>query len=123
MASLSEIRLRLLDLHKALVDAQRRDYERLHGRQSDSAFLEQLVRNPDFGWLGALTALIVRIDEALEESGSTPEALQRDWIEQIRKLLTPAATGAEFNRKYEQLTQQVPEILVAHGAVMRALRA
>jgi hypothetical protein len=31
--------------------------------------------------------------------------------------------GNEFNRRYEQFTQQVPDIVVAHGEVMRALRA
>jgi hypothetical protein len=66
MASLHEVRLKLLELHKALVEAERRGYERVHGRQSDTVFLE-----------------------ALEDG----------------------------------LTQQVPEILVAHGEVMRALRA
>lgn len=118
MASLSEIRLRLLDLHKALVNAERRDYERVHGRQSDTAFLEALVKDPLLAWLGALTTLIVRLEEALEEG--TP-AVQKDWSEAIRKLLTPDATSAEFNRHYGRLTQQVPDIVVAHGAVMRAL--
>ena len=112
MASLSEVRLRLLELHKALVDAERRDYERLHGRQSDTDFLEVLVKDPNLSWLGALTALIVRLDEALEEG----------WIEQVRKLLTLSVASGEFNPKYRQLTQQVPEVLVAHGAVMQALR-
>ena len=119
MASLSEVRLRLLDLHKALVDAERRGYERVHGRQSDTAFLEALVKDPLLAWLGALTTLIVRLEEALEEEGAP--AVQQDWSEAIGKLLTPDAAGAEFNRHYERLTQQVPEVLVAHGAVMRAL--
>lgn len=123
MASLGEVRLRLLDLHKTLVDAERRDYERLHGRQSDTAFFELLVRNPAFAWLGPLTALIVRLDEALEEGAPGGQVLQQDWIEQIRTLLMPSATGGAFNKKYEQLTQQVPDIVVAHGAVMQALRA
>ena len=114
---LGEVRLRLLDLHKALVDAARRDYERVHGRQADPAFLEALVKDPGLAWLGALTTLIVRLDEALEDG----EALQEGWHEPIRRLLKPDAAGGEFNRKYDQLTQQVPEVVVAHGAVMRAL--
>jgi hypothetical protein len=118
MASLGEVRFRLLDLHKALVDAERRDYERVHGRVSDTAFLEALVKDPLLAWLGALTTLIVRLEEALEED--TPAA-QKEWSRTIRNLLTPDAAGAEFNRHYERLTQQVPDIVVAHGAVMRAL--
>jgi len=117
--ALGEVRLRLLDLHKALVEAARREYERVHGRQSEPAFLEVLVKDRDFAWLGALTALIARLDEALEEG----DPLQEDWIEQVRRLLTPGMAGGDFNRKYEQLTQQLPEIVVAHGEVVRALRA
>jgi hypothetical protein len=116
MATPAEVRLRLLDLHKALVDAERRRYEKLHGRQTDNAFLEALVRDPQFAWLGRLTALIVRLDEALEEGA----ALEREWTAEIRRLVTPVG-AEEFNRKYDELTQQVPEILVAHGAVMQAL--
>ncbi len=64
----------------------------------------------------------MRLDEASEESAPGRDALHNDCIEQIRKLLMPGAAGGEFNRKYEQLTQQVPEVLVAHGALMHALR-
>jgi hypothetical protein len=117
--ALGEVRLRLLDLHKALVEAARREYERVHGRQSEPAFLEVLVKDRDFAWLGALTALIARLDEALEEG----DPLQEDWIEQVRRLLNPGMAVGDFNRKYEQLTQQLPEIVVAHGEVVRALRA
>jgi hypothetical protein len=114
---LDEIRRRLLDLHKALVDAGRRDYERVHGRQSDPAFLEVLVKDAGFAWLGAITGLIARLDEALEEG----ETSAQRWSDTIRQLLVPDAAGSEFNRKYAQYTQQVPDVLVAHGAVLRAL--
>jgi hypothetical protein len=118
MASLSEVRSRLLELHKALVEAERRDYERLHGRHSDTDFLEVLIKDPNLSWLGALTALIVRLDEALEDG----EALEEGWNEQVRRLLALTAASGEFNPKYRQLAQQIPEVLVAHGAVMQALR-
>lgn len=123
MVALDEVRHRLLALHKTLVEAGRRDYERLHGRQTDSDFLELLVRDPEFAWLGALTALIARLDEIAAERAPSRDALLKDCVGQLRKLLVPAADGAEFNRRYEQLTQQVPEVLVAHGALMQALRA
>jgi hypothetical protein len=67
MTPLSELRRHLLDLHQALVDAMRRDYERTSGRLSDGEFLEALVNDPAFAWLRPLTALIVRLDELLEE--------------------------------------------------------
>jgi hypothetical protein len=118
MANLNEVRRGLLELHKTIVEAARREYERSHGRQSDPAFLEVLVTDPGFTWLAPLTALIVALDEAAEKN----VLLGDEWVAGIRELLIPDAAGQEFNRKYEELTQQVPEILVAHGALMRALR-
>ena len=117
--AIHDVRLRLLELHKTIVDASRREYEWLHGRQSDPAFLEVLLRDPAFAWLGPLTALIVALDEASEQNAS----LDAEWISRIRKILTPDASGPEFNRKYGEFTQRVPDILVAHGAVMHALKS
>ena len=120
MASLSDIRRRLLELHKALVDAEREDHERGHGRMTDRAFLDALIKNPAFAWLGALTALIVRIDE-LEDEDNAPTDLPRDYAAEIRKLLKPSASGSGFQRKYEQVLQRSPHAVVAHGAVITSL--
>lgn len=110
----------LADLHRTLLEVERIDYERLHGRLSDGAFLDVVIKDPDFAWLGALTTLIVCLDEL--HAGAQGEVLGTDCFAQIRKLLTPAAGGGEFNRKYEVILQRSPEVVVAHGAVMRALQ-
>src|SRR6266404_821722 len=54
----------VLDLHKTVLDAARREYERGHGRLRNTEFLSVLIEDPAFAWLNPLTALIVRIDEA-----------------------------------------------------------
>ena len=116
MATLAQLRRPLLDLHKTLVDAEREDYERTRGRMSDGEFLKALIDDPAFAWLGALTALIVRLEE-LE-----PAELPKEYVAEIRRLLKPDAAGSPFQRKYGDLLQRRPEALVAHGAVMRALQ-
>ena len=116
MTTLLALRRPLLDLHKTLVDSEREDYERTRGRLSDGDFLKALIDDPAFAWLGALTALIVRLEE-LE-----PAELQDEYIVEIRRLLKPDAGGRLFQRKYGELLQKRPEALVAHGAVMRALQ-
>ena len=116
MVTLPVLRRPLLDLHKTLVDAEREDYERGRGRMSDGEFLKALIDDPAFAWLGALTALIVRLEE-LE-----PTDLPKEYVAEIRRLLKPAETGSPFQRKYNELLQRRPEALVAHGAVMRALQ-
>jgi hypothetical protein len=117
--ALNPVRQSLVVLHRTLLDAERRDYERLRGRVSDSEFLDVVVRNPDFSWLGALTTMIVQLDDL--DADATRRGLDKDCLARIRKLLTPAAGAGEFNRKYETSLQRNPEVVVAHGAVMRAL--
>lgn len=113
------MRRELLDLHRALVDAERREYERARGRMPDRAFLQALISDPALAWLNPLTSLIVRLEELLEEKG----AQVADCIAEIRKLLKPDPNGREFQRKYEQVMQRSPEVVVAHGRAIRALKA
>jgi len=117
MPTLQNLRAPLLELHKTLVDAERESYERGRGRMSDGEFLKALIDDPAFAWLGALTALIVRLEE-LET-----EVLPKEYVAEIRWLLKPDAEGSAFQRKYGQWLQQRPEALVAHGAVIRTLQA
>ena len=116
MSTLAQLRRPLLDLHKTLVDAEREDYERTRGRMSDGDFLKALIDDPAFAWLGALTALIVRLEE-LE-----PTEVPKEFVAELRRLLKPNETGSPFQRKYNELLQKRPEVLVAHGALMRALQ-
>jgi hypothetical protein len=113
---LADIRGPLLELHKTLVDLEREDYERGRGRLSDGEFLKALIDDPAFAWLGALTALIVRLEEV--EASELPQ----EYVVELRRLLKPDAAGRLFQRKYGELLQKRPEALVAHGAVMRALQ-
>ena len=119
--SLQDVRHDLLDLHRALVEAERRNYERGRGRLPDRDFLEALINDPALGWLSALTALIVRLDELLEEGSPEPASAREHCVAQIRKLLKPAAGATEFHRKYAEALQQSPDVVVAHGKAMRAL--
>ena len=60
---LREVRLRLLDLHKALLEDSRTAYELDRGRIPTTATLLQLVINdPWFAWLRPLSETVVRID-------------------------------------------------------------
>jgi hypothetical protein len=64
--SLIDLRNRLLQLHKVLLEDERRTYERVHGRiPSPGAFLQLLLSDSWFAWLRPVTGLVVEIDEAL----------------------------------------------------------
>ena len=113
------MRRELLDLHRALVDSERREYERARGRMTDRAFLEALIGAPELAWLSPLTSLIVRLEEVLEEGAS--DTARQDCIAEIRKLLRPSAEGQGFQRKYAEAMQRSPEVVVAHGRAVAAV--
>ena len=98
----------LLDLHRALVAAERELYERERGRLPDQKFLEALLTDPSLRWLAPLTAMVARLDDV----GSA----------ELRDLLRPDANGSEFQRRYAEAVQRSADVAVAHGRAISALR-
>jgi hypothetical protein len=119
MDQISTVRLRLLELHRVLLAVEREDYERLHGRVTGAAFLNVLTTDPAFAWLRPMTSLIVTLDDMLE--ANLTEVDRVDSITRIRAFLTPDENGDAFQRRYADALQQSPDVLLAHGAVIRAL--
>jgi hypothetical protein len=117
------MRRELLDLHRALVDSERREYERVRGRMTDRAFLEALIGAPELAWLNPFTSLIVRLEEVVEENAAEDArgAAVGDCVAEIRKLLRPNAGGFGFQRKYAEAMQRSPEVVVAHGRAVAAV--
>lgn len=123
-ARLGGMRHGLLELHRALADAERIELERIEGRLSNGVFLRRLLEDPVLAWLLELSGLIVRIDEVLErdeadaDAADEPDAL----LAEVVRLLAPDAEGGEFQRRYAARIQDAPAVVVAHGAVMLGLR-
>ena len=109
----SDVRAQLLALHKAVLAAERRQYERVHGRVSPAEFL-QIVSDPvRYGWLKPFTSLILAFDDDERE----PDAV----VEEARELLKPPKSGTAFGRRYLSLMQREPGIVVEHRKVTRLL--
>src|SRR6185295_11165169 len=92
---LADLRLGLLRLHKALLEMERINYEKVFGRINSGELLQMVVNHPQFGWLRIISALIVEIDESL--NGEEP-ATVADFAElnsQVRRLLN-APENEEF---------------------------
>ncbi|MGZ8716198.1 MAG: hypothetical protein ACXWYO_03720 [Gaiellaceae bacterium] len=121
---LRALRLPLLALHKAVLGAERRTLERVHGDISGTQFL-QIVSDPlHYGWLQPFSALILAIDDSLdvkdddENEIATPEEL----VERARELLLPPKADTPFGRRYLSLMQKEPELVLAHAGVAKLLR-
>jgi len=120
---LQELRGRLLHLHKVLLDDARATYELDRGRVGSAANLLQLViSDPWFAWLHALSELVVRIDESVENEGST-EIDGATLVDQVGRLLTASEDGDGFARRYFDALQRQPAVVLAHSDVRRAMKA
>ena len=123
-ARLRELRGKLLQLHKVLLDDARASYEMDRGRVASNATLLQLVINdPWFAWLPSLSELVVRIDETVEADSPATDADAATLIDQVEKLLTASETGEGFQRRYFDALQRQPAVVMAHAEVRRAIKA
>jgi catechol 2,3-dioxygenase len=123
-ARLNDLRTRLLELHKALLDDAKTAYEMDRGRIASAGSLLQLVINdPWFAWLHQLSELVVRIDEMQGAESTATESDARALFEQVDRLLLPSENGDVFARRYYEAIQRQPAVVLAHGQVKKLLKS
>jgi len=119
---LEEVRQALLALHKAIVDSERITYEKTVGAiQSPNHFLQLLTGDPWFAWLQPFSQLIVSMDEALDPKEQLTATIIDAALKQTRLLLTPSESSEGFARHYFDALQRDPDVVIAHGEVMKLL--
>jgi hypothetical protein len=126
-ALLVELRRLLLQLHKTLIDWQRADYERAHGRLQTTQLLNVMFNDAEFAWLRSMSGLIVRIDEALEVKPPRGSEQPRTEIESgplvagARDLVSPEA-GSPYALRYHAALQELPDAVLAHRDLVTLLK-
>ena len=121
-AYLARLRLGLMHLHQALLQNERRRYERLHGRVEDGfALLQLAAHDPWFAWLRPMAQLIVQFDERLEDEAPLAPGDGRLLVEELRALVAPAGETEEFHVQYREALQASPDVVLLHGALVREL--
>ena len=121
---LGRVRDALLHLHKSLVDSERVSYEKTIGAiQSPNHFLKLLTSDPWFAWLQPMSQLIVAFDEALDEKEPLTDQAAEALIQQTRLLLIASEEGEGFSRHYYDALQSEADVVMAHAAVIKSLRA
>jgi catechol 2,3-dioxygenase len=120
---LSDLRTRLLALHKALLDDAKVAYEMDRGRiASSGALLQLVIHDPWFAWLHQVSELVVRIDEMTAPDAKATEQDARAVIDQVDRLLIPSEAGEPFARRYFEAIQRQPAVVLAHGDVRKLLK-
>ena len=116
-----KLRNALLQLHKALLDAQRIRYERENGRvESRGELLDLVLEDASFEWLRVLSALIARLDELAEVDERDASGEMRGVIERLRTLVRFEGNDG-FTGPYREIVEAVPDALVAHVQLSRLL--
>ncbi len=118
---LSELRIKLLDLHKILLNAERVTYEQVRGTVSRGELLQLAINDDRFAWLHQLSQLIVQIDDLLHGDEPVTKEAIATLITEVRILLTPDASGNDFTMKYDAALQRNPDVVLAHADVVMVL--
>lgn len=118
---LTNIRIKLLHLHKLLLDTERIRYEQVRGRVSKGELLQLAISHDQFAWLHRLSELIVQIDKLIHsDEPITSEAIAA-LIADVQILLTPDEVGNDFAVKYDMALQRNPDVVLAHADVVTLL--
>ncbi len=118
---LQNLRNRLLNLHKLLLDTERNAYEQIHGRVSSGELLRLVIGDEQFAWLRRISELVVQMDEMLQsDEPVSPDDIQ-NLIAYTRTLLTPSEEGNVFERNYYNAIQREPDVVFAHAEISKLL--
>jgi hypothetical protein len=121
---LTELREGMLRLHKALLESERVSYEETFGKiSSPYQFLQLLTSDPWFAWLSPVSQLITAMDELLDAKEPLTAAMVDAVAARAKSLLVATESGEGFSRHYDEALQRAPDVVFAHAAFAKLLRA
>jgi hypothetical protein len=113
------LRLMLLRLHKALLEMERRDYERVNGHVSTGELFRLVVDHEQFAWLHNISEFVVRLDEALAAEAPVTADDTHGAIMLARKMFAPSESGDAFQKRYFDAIQRDPTVVMEHAELAR----
>ena len=118
---LFKVREALLNLHKELLNVERKRYEQNVGPVANEfEFFRLVTSEPSFAWINPMTTLIAQIDEKAA-SKEPITAGEVDVLYAETRLLLASPEDTPFKSEYTQLLQENPGLVMKHSAVMQAL--
>jgi hypothetical protein len=113
------LREALLQLHKSLLDMERRTYEKEHGKVSAGELFRLVVDDAQFSWLHNISEFVVRIDESLAASEGVTDTDAHVAVSLARKIFAPTESGDGFQKKYFDAIQKDPAVVMEHAQLAR----
>lgn len=118
---LSDLRIKLLRLHRLLLDTERINYEQVRGQVSRGELLQLVINHEQFAWLHRLSELIVQIDELRQADEPVTLETIAALMTDVRILLTPNELGDDFGVRYDAAFQCNPDVVLAHADIVTLL--
>ncbi|HIK15348.1 MAG TPA: hypothetical protein IGS53_08705 [Leptolyngbyaceae cyanobacterium M33_DOE_097] len=112
---LTDIRIKLLHLHKLLLDTERIRYEQVRGRVSKGELLQLVINHDQFAWVHHLSELIMQIDGLIHSDEPIISEVIAHLIADVRILLTPDEAGNDFAVKCDAAFQRNPDVVLTHS--------
>ena len=113
------LRLALLNLHKTLLNMERREYERQHGYVNTGELFRLVVDHAQFAWLHNISEFVVSIDETLDSKEPILPEQSNAAISVARKMFVPTESGDAFQKKYFDAIQRDPAVVIDHAELAR----
>jgi hypothetical protein len=112
----------LRELHRALMERARRDYESEHGAAlSPGQLLELLTIDAQFAWLRGLSELMVDIDVVRDAERPVMDELASAVRGAIEHLLSSPGAATGFAQRYWPCVHDDPHVAMTHAEVKRVL--
>ncbi|MBY4895972.1 hypothetical protein [Cupriavidus sp. AU9028] len=118
-AGLRALRAALLKSHKEIIQYDRAEYERLHGRIPAGQFVQIVTEDRYFRWLDPLSRLIVEIDEELDGPEHHDDTCRA--VASAAERLFSQRGDPLFRQRYQGALQDEPAVTVAHGQLMSVI--
>jgi hypothetical protein len=119
---LRELRPVLLKAHKVLMDAEKDNYEAVHGQiPNKGEYLRLVLNHEQFSWLRPISQFIVQIDEVLMSKKPQPLERADELMTEARNLLQETEIGETFQARSQAIAQQNPEMAATHQKVSELL--
>lgn len=121
--AIQEVSRALRQLHKALVDVARAEYERTHGVvEGPGHLLQLLTKDAEFDWLRTLSEAMVDIDYLADSADVDIDEL-RATVKYVDELIAdPHGGDSAFAQRYAQAMSD-PAVIMAHAHARRAIAA
>ncbi len=113
------LRTALLQVHKTLLDLERREYERENGPVNTGELFRLVIDHAQFDWLHNISEFVVRIDETLAAKEPVTAEYTVAAISVARKMFVPSESGDAFQKKYFDAIQRDPAVVIGHAELAR----